>query len=83
MSACQPVNTPVEEGLKLFVEFEWVSVDIGRYQRLIGRLIYLKHTRLDFAYALSIVSQFMHSPGEKYMNVIIRILRYLKFALRK
>ena len=40
--------------------------------------MYLTHTRPDLAYALSVVSQFMHSPSEEHMNVVIRILRYLK-----
>ncbi|KAL5548419.1 hypothetical protein UlMin_003650 [Ulmus minor] len=43
-------------------------------------LMYLAHTRPDLAYALSIVSQFMHNPGEKHMNAVMRILRYLKSA---
>ena len=80
MSACQPVDTPVEAGLKLCVESNQVPVDKGRYQRLVGRLMYLSHTRPDLAYALSIVSQFMHNPGEQHMNAVIRILRYLKSA---
>ena len=42
--------------------------------------MYLAHTRLDLAYALSIVSQFMHNPGEQHMNAVMRILRYLKSA---
>lgn len=80
MSACQPVDTIVEEGLKLCVGSDKVSVDKGRYQRLVGRLMYLAHTRPDLSYALSIVSQFMHNPGEQHMNAVMRILRYLKSA---
>ena len=49
MSACQPVDTPVEEGLKLCIESHQVPADKGRYQRLVGRLMYLAHTRLDLA----------------------------------
>ncbi|RVW95943.1 Retrovirus-related Pol polyprotein from transposon TNT 1-94 [Vitis vinifera] len=52
----------------------------GRYQRLVGRLMYLAHTRPDLAYALSVVSQYMHNLGEQHMNAIMRILRYLKNA---
>ncbi|KAK2987198.1 hypothetical protein RJ640_029083 [Escallonia rubra] len=55
--ACQPVDTPVEEGLKLRIESNQVPVNKGRYRRLVGRLMYLAHTRPDLAYALSIVSQ--------------------------
>ncbi|RVW94373.1 Retrovirus-related Pol polyprotein from transposon RE1 [Vitis vinifera] len=75
MSGCQPVNTPIEEGLKLCVEPNQVSTDKGRYQRLVGRLMYLAHTRPDLAYALSVVSQYMHNPGEQHMNAVMRILR--------
>lgn len=80
MSACQPADTPVEEGLKLSVETDQVPVDKKRYQRLVGRLMYLAHTRPDLAYALSIVSQFMHNPGKQHLNAVMRILRYLKSA---
>ncbi|RVW22622.1 Retrovirus-related Pol polyprotein from transposon TNT 1-94 [Vitis vinifera] len=83
MSGCQPVNTPIEEGLKLCVEPNQVSTDKGRYQRLVGRLMYLAHTRPDLAYALSVVSQYMYNLGEQHMNAVMRILRYLKNAPRK
>lgn len=43
--------------------------------------MYLVHTRLNLAYALSIVS--IHDLGEVYMNAVMRILKYLKFAIRK
>ncbi|RVW31138.1 Retrovirus-related Pol polyprotein from transposon TNT 1-94 [Vitis vinifera] len=72
---CQPVNTSIEEGLKLCVELNQVSTDKGRYQRLVGRLMYLAHTRPDLAYALSVVSQYMHNPREQHMNAVMRILR--------
>ncbi|WJZ90446.1 hypothetical protein VitviT2T_009589 [Vitis vinifera] len=45
--------------------------------------MYLAHTRPDLAYALSVVSQYMHNLGEQHMNAVMRILRYLKNAPRK
>ena len=39
-----------------------------RYQKLVGKLIYLSHTRPDIAFAVSLVSQFMHSPYEKHLG---------------
>ncbi|RVW18821.1 Retrovirus-related Pol polyprotein from transposon RE1 [Vitis vinifera] len=80
MSGCQHVDTPIEEGLKLCVKLNQVSTDKGRYQRLVGRLMFLAHTRPDLAYALSAVSQYMYNPGEQHMNAVMRILRYLKNA---
>ncbi|XP_073129110.1 secreted RxLR effector protein 161-like [Henckelia pumila] len=53
-------------------------VDKERYQCLVGRLIYLSHTRPDIAFAVSTVSQFMHSPKQEHLDDVYSILRYLK-----
>ncbi|XP_037493866.1 secreted RxLR effector protein 161-like [Jatropha curcas] len=53
-------------------------IDRESYQRLVGKLIYLSHTRLDIAYAIRVVSQFMHKPQVKHMDAALRIVRYLK-----
>jgi hypothetical protein len=78
MTACSPASTPMEENLKLHGDSNQVPTNKERYQRLVGRLMYLAHTRPDLAYSLSVVSQFMHSPSEEHMNAVTRILRYLK-----
>ena len=44
--------------------------------------MYLAYRRPDLAYALSIVSQFMHNPREQHMNAIMHILWYLKSTPR-
>ena len=49
-----------------------------QYQRLVGKLIYLSHTRPDIAYAVSVVSQFMHDPRERHLQTVNRIIQYLK-----
>lgn len=54
-----------------------------RYQRLVGKLIYLSHTRPNIAHAVSVVSQFMHCPREDHMDAVIRLLRYLKSSVGK
>ena len=43
-----------------------------------GKLIYLLYTRPDIAYAMSVMSQFMHNPKEIHIEAIFRIPRYLK-----
>ena len=54
------------------------SADRMRYQRMVGKLIYLAHTRPDIAYAVGVVSRFMHRPHVQHMDAVHRILRYLK-----
>ncbi|XP_059590835.1 retrovirus-related Pol polyprotein from transposon RE1 isoform X1 [Vitis vinifera] len=80
MLGCKPIETPMDSQKKLGIEKESTPVDRGRYQRLVGRLIYLSHTRPDIGFAVSAVSQFMHSPTEEHMEAVYRILRYLKMT---
>jgi len=48
------------------------------YQRLVEKLVYLSHTRPDIAYAVSVVSQFMHHPRERHLRAMNRIIQYFK-----
>ena len=59
---CKPADSPIEPNHRLSEAHENATVDKGAYQRLVGKLIYLSHTRPDIAYAVNIVSQFMHNP---------------------
>lgn len=69
--------TPIEQNHRVMAE-SGEPIDKRQYQRLVGRLIYLSHTRPDIAYAVSIVSRYMHDPRSGHMDVVNRILRYLK-----
>lgn len=78
MSGCKPVDTPIDPNKKLGDGEQGESVDIGQYQRLVGKLIFLSHTRPDIAFAVSLVSQFMHAPHKEHLEAAYQILRYLK-----
>ena len=78
---CKPVETPVDSNAKIDTQEAGNPVDRGRYQRLVGKLIYLSHTRPDIVFVVSRVSQFMHAPTEKCMEAVYRILKYLKGTL--
>lgn len=77
MMGCKPTDTPMEPNVKLGLE-GGKEVNKEQYQRLVGKLIYLAHTRPGIAFAVSVVSQFMHSPKERHLEAVHRILRYLK-----
>ncbi|XP_074355848.1 secreted RxLR effector protein 161-like [Apium graveolens] len=78
MSGCKPAATPVEPKSTFKQVKNGTPVDKGMYQRLVGKLIYLSHTRPDITFAVSLVSQYMHDPLEKHQEAVYRILRYLK-----
>jgi hypothetical protein len=78
----KPAESPIEVNHKLQTGVG-VSIDLGRYQRLVRRLIYLSHTRPNIAYAVSLVSQYMHGPRDSPLHIVFRILWYLKSAPRK
>ena len=75
-TTCKPASTPIDPNMKLGSMEEDVTVDKGMYQKLVGRLIYLSHTRPDIV--VSLVSQFMHKPKEAHLHVLFRIIQYLK-----
>lgn len=78
MLNCKPVETPIEMNHRLAIVLDQIPTDKERYQKLVGKLIYLSHTRPDIAYVVSVVSRFMHAPSKKHMEAVYRILRYLK-----
>ena len=78
MMGCKPADTPIEPNTKLGTEEGSSPTNRDRYQRLVGRLIYLTHTRPDICYPVSLVSRFMNNPTESHMRAVNRILQYLK-----
>ena len=72
------IETPIitNHGLQM-IKREKLA-DRGQYQRMVGKLIYLSHTQSDIAYAVGVVSRFMHQLQIHHMTVVMRILKYLK-----
>ena len=75
---CKLAKTLIEPNLKLQTAKVKDVRDRERYKRLVGRLIYLSHTRPSIAFVVSMVSQFMNSPGPNHFDAVYKILRYLR-----
>ena len=73
MSGCKQTNTPIEPNKKLGDGEKGDPIYVTQYQILVGKLIYLFHTRPYIIFAVSFVSQFMHSPHREYFEAANRI----------
>ena len=69
MMASKPIVTPIEQNHKLSEALGEKKVDRKMYQRLVGRLIYLAHTRPNIAYSTSVINKFMHDPREIHLQL--------------
>ena len=63
---------------KLTLSEEEPRIEINSYQKLIGKLLYLSHTRPNICYVVNVLSQFMHSPRNSHFQAANRVLKYLK-----
>ncbi|XP_021753839.1 uncharacterized protein LOC110719248 [Chenopodium quinoa] len=78
MIDCKPIDTPLMMNHELQIIEGADPTDQTLYQKLVGKLIYLSHTRPDLAYAAGVVSRFMHKPHKHHLEAVYKILRYLK-----
>ncbi|XP_049382904.1 uncharacterized mitochondrial protein AtMg00810-like [Solanum stenotomum] len=55
--------------------------DVTMYRQLVGSLIYLTQTRPNISFAVGVMSRYMHKPKKRHMEVVRRILRYVKSTI--
>ena len=75
---CHVSDTPIEVNHKLKISEDDPRVEPLSYQEIVGKLVYLSHTRPDICYAVNVLSQFMHSPRTTHFQALYKVLRYLK-----
>nr|GEW86634.1 hypothetical protein [Tanacetum cinerariifolium] len=84
---CKPASTPIESKLVIIDDpinkKDKPLKNITEYQKPLGKLIYLTHTRPDISYVVHSLSQFMHSPLTSHLKLALRFLKYLKNAPEK
>ncbi|XP_070040262.1 uncharacterized mitochondrial protein AtMg00810-like [Nicotiana tomentosiformis] len=91
LGAAKPAVTPIEANLMLTTKEydehtgspnattgDEVLTDISKYQRLLGKLLYLTVIRPDIAFSVQTLSQLMQKPKRSHMDVAQRIVRYVK-----
>ncbi|KAJ0940684.1 putative RNA-directed DNA polymerase [Helianthus annuus] len=81
MLGCKPSNCPIEQNhvvANICKEKHQLLLNVTFYQKLVGKLIYLSHTRPDIAYGVHFLSQHMHSPTVGHLEIAYKLLRYLK-----
>ncbi len=68
--------------MKLSVDEGDLVKDTTMYRRIVGSLIHMTITRPYLSYAVGVVSQFMQTPRKPHLDVVRRILRYIKHTLQ-
>ena len=75
MLGYKPTNIPIDPNKKLGQRKLSSSVDKRRYQRLVGKRMYLSHTHHNIAFIVSMVSQFMHSLTKECFEAMYQVLK--------
>lgn len=81
MLACKPIETPMENTVKLCVDKGKELEDPTMYRQIIGSLIYLTLTRPDISFEVGVLSRYMQNPRKPHLDAVRRVLRYVKGTL--
>ncbi|XP_070053376.1 uncharacterized mitochondrial protein AtMg00810-like [Nicotiana tomentosiformis] len=72
------VSSPLDPAVKLKAQEGNLLLDPTYYRKLVEKLNFLTNTRLDIAYNVQILSQFMQAPRDSHLTAAFHLLRYLK-----
>ena len=74
MGDCKLAPSPFQSGFKLSVTFTTPEVDATLYHQLVGKILYLTHTRPKLSFVIGLVTRFMHQPHESHSKAAKIIL---------
>lgn len=84
MLGAKPCNTPIAlNSFKDVGDVPCSSADSMAYRAIVGALQYLTFTRPDITFAVSKLSQFMHTPFVCHLSAAKRVLRYINGSISK
>jgi len=72
------LSSPLDATVKLKANEGKPISDPSTNRKLVGKLNFVTNTRLDIAYGVQHLSQFMQDPREPHMQAAYHMLRYLK-----
>ena len=80
MTGCKPLPTPmaVTPPLRKNASTPLSPEQATKYRQCCGSLQYITFTRPDLSFAVSKLTQYMHTPTELHLQALKRMLRYLK-----
>ena len=72
------VSSPLPVDLKSLFKSQNYIQDATVYRQLVGKLIFLVHTRPDLSFTVQFLRQFYQNPCEEHYNAALHVLKYLK-----
>eukprot|EP00253_Pinus_taeda_P008918 PITA_08918 len=78
MEDCKPASSPFQFGAKISVTCASPEVDATLYRQLVGKFLYLTHTRPDLSFDVGLVARFMQNPRESHWKASKIILCYVR-----
>jgi hypothetical protein len=75
----KPASTHLAIGIKFHAKCPSPLFDATIYLSLVGRLLYLTHTRSNIGFVVNLSSQYLQAPHESsHLQVVKHLLCYLK-----
>ncbi|GJT13920.1 retrovirus-related pol polyprotein from transposon TNT 1-94 [Tanacetum coccineum] len=76
--ACDPVDTPMVDRIKLDEDLSAIPIDQTRYWGIIGCLMYLTASRPDLVFAVCMCARYQSKPTKKHLEAVKRDFRYIQ-----
>uniref|UniRef100_A0A3Q7IWP2 Reverse transcriptase Ty1/copia-type domain-containing protein n=1 Tax=Solanum lycopersicum TaxID=4081 RepID=A0A3Q7IWP2_SOLLC len=77
-SSYSPVTSSLESRVKLKASEGLLLKEPTYYKKLVGKLNFLTNRRIDIAFSVQHLSQFLQNPREPHLKASYHVLRYLK-----